>query len=178
VVAQKRSRDEQEVAELVAKGEKPVQLVYHDGDTHESFRTALANVTGVSDSRLGYVSRTEGIASGPRVVALNDSGKEAPEAPATALAFASLKEVPVSQAETRAAVTQQTAPVAAAAAASEETPFYKKMFGGVADLFSTSSSQPVAETVQAAPAKMAPATKPVPQKRAQTGAGVKVANAD
>ena len=115
-MAQKRAQDEQEVAELVAKGEKPIKLVYHDGDTHESFRTALANVTGVTDTKLGYVSRTEGISSGPRVVALNDTGKEAPEAPPTALAFASMKEVPVPQAETRAAVTQQTAPVAAAAA--------------------------------------------------------------
>ncbi|MBJ6124081.1 L,D-transpeptidase family protein [Microvirga splendida] len=182
VVAQKRAQDEQEVAELVAKGEKPIKLVYHDGDTHESFRTALANVTGVSDTKLGYVSRTEGISSGPRVVALNDTGKEVPEAPPTALAFASMKEVPVSQAETRAAVTQQTAPVAAAAEASAtETPFYKKMFGGVADLFSTSSPQPAVEAVQvapAAPATMAPVVKPVPQKRAQAGTGVRVANAN
>ncbi|MCC2651537.1 MAG: hypothetical protein K0R61_2764 [Microvirga sp.] len=184
VVAQKRAQDEQEVAELVAKGEKPIKLVYHDGDTHESFRTALANVSGVTDTRLGYVSRTEGISSGPRVVALNDTGKEAPEAPPTALAFASMREVPVPQAETRAAVTQQTAPVAAAAAApaSGETPFYKKMFGGVADLFSTSSAQPVAETVQVAPvapvSKMSPTAKPVPQKRAQAGTAVKVANAN
>jgi murein L,D-transpeptidase YafK len=184
VVAQKRAQDEQEVAELVAKGEKPIKLVYHDGDTHESFRTALANVSGVTDTRLGYVSRTEGISSGPRVVALNDTGKEAPEAPPTALAFASMREVPVPQAETRAAVTQQTAPVAAAAAApaSGETPFYKKMFGGVADLFSTSSAQPVAETVQVAPvapvSKMYPTAKPVPQKRAQAGTAVKVANAN
>ncbi|MBM1173966.1 L,D-transpeptidase family protein [Microvirga arabica] len=184
VVAQKRAQDEQEVAELVAKGEKPIKLVYHDGDTHESFRTALANVTGVSDTKLGYVSRTEGISSGPRVVALNDSGKEAPEAPPTALAFASMREIPVSQAETRAAVTQQTAPVAAAAAApaSGETPFYKKMFGGVADLFSTSSAQPAVEAVQAAPAapavRTAPAPNAVPQKRAQAGAAVKVANAN
>ncbi len=184
VVAQKRAQDEQEVAELVAKGEKPIKLVYHDGDTHESFRTALANVSGVTDTRLGYVSRTEGISSGPRVVALNDTGKEAPEAPPTALAFASMREVPVPQAATRAAVTQQTAPVAAAAAApaSGETPFYKKMFGGVADLFSTSSAQPVAETVQVAPvapvSKMSPTAKPVPQKRAQAGTAVKVANAN
>jgi murein L,D-transpeptidase YafK len=183
-VAQKRNQDEQEVAELVAKGEKPIKLVYHDGDTHESFRTALANVTGVSDTKLGYVSRTEGISSGPRVVALNDTGKEVPEAPPTALAFASMREVPVPQAETRAAVTQQTAPVAAAAAvpASGETPFYKKMFGGVADLFSTSSSQPVAETVQVAPAapvdKVTPTAKPVPQKRAHAATPVKVANAN
>jgi hypothetical protein len=88
------------------------------------------------------------------------------------------------QAETGAAVTRQTAPVAAAAEASatQETPFYKKMFGGVADLFSTSSAQPpVAEAVQtepAAPARMAPAMMPVPQKRAQTPTIVKVANAN
>ncbi len=184
VVAQKRAQDEREVAELVAKGEKPIKLVYHDGDTHDSFRTALANVTGVSDTKLGYVSRTEGISSGPRVVALNDVGKEAPEAPAAALAFASMKEVPLPQAETRAAVTRQTAPVAAAAEASatQETPFYKKMFGGVADLFSTSSTQPpVAEAVQtepAAPHRTAPAVKPEPQKRAQASTAVKVANAN
>jgi hypothetical protein len=185
VVAQKRAQDEQEVAELVAKGEKPIKLVYNDGDTHESFRTALANVTGVSDSKLGYVSRIDGISSGPQVIALNDSGPQAkPEAPATALAFASMKEVPATQPESRAAVTQQTAPVAAAAAAaaSDETPFYKKMFSGVGDLFSTSAAQPVAETVQVAPAapvaRTEPAGKAVPQKRAQVPSKVNVAAAD
>ena len=98
-------QDEAQVAALVAKGTPAIKLIYDDGDFHASFRTALANVTGVSDTKLGYVSRTEGISSGPRVVALNDTGKEAPEAPSTALAFASMKEVPVPQAETRAAVT-------------------------------------------------------------------------
>jgi UDP-N-acetylglucosamine 2-epimerase len=140
----------------------------------------------VSDSKLGFVSRTEGISSGPRQVALDDSGREKIEAPSTALAFASMREVPASQpetrqAETRVAVTQQTAPVAAAAAsASQETPFYKKMFSGVTDLFSTSASQPVAETVQIAPApaKAAPAAKAVPQKRAQAPAKVNVAVAN
>jgi murein L,D-transpeptidase YafK len=183
VVAQKRAQDEQQVAELVAKGEKPIKLVYNDGDTHESFRTALANVTGVSDSKLGYVSRIDGISSGPQVIALNDGGQQAkPEAPATALAFASMKEVPATQPESRAAVAQQTAPVAAAAAASDETPFYKKMFSGVGDLFSSSASQPVAETVQVAPAapvaKTAPAANAVPQKRAQAPSKVNVAAAN
>jgi murein L,D-transpeptidase YafK len=183
VVAQKRVQDEQEVAELVSKGEKPIKLVYNDGDTHESFRTALANVTGVSDSKLGYVSRVDGISSGPQVIALNDGGQQAkPEAPATALAFASMKEVPATQPESRAAVAQQTAPVAAAAAASDETPFYKKMFSGVGDLFSSSAAQPVAETVQVAPAapaaRAAPAAKAVPEKRAQVPSKVNVAAAN
>jgi murein L,D-transpeptidase YafK len=186
-VAQKQRHDEQEVADLIAKGEKPIKLVYNDGDTHESFRAALANATGVSDSKLGFVSRTEGISSGPQQIALDDSGREKIETPSTALAFASMKEVPASQpetrqAESRVAVTQQTAPVAAAAAgaSSQETPFYKKMFGNVTDLFSTSASQPVAETVQIAPAhaKAAPSTETVPQKRAQAPAKVDVAAAN
>jgi murein L,D-transpeptidase YafK len=173
-VAQKYAQDEQEVAELAAKGTKPIKLVYHDGDTHDSFRTALANASGVTDSRLGYISRTEGISSGPQQIALDDSGREKIDAPTTALAFASMKEVPASQPETRADVARQTDPVAAAAASQQETPFYKKMFSNVTDLFST-SPQPVAE---AAPA-VAPATTPrapaKPQKRAEVSSGVKVA---
>ena len=185
-VAQKQRHDEQEVADLVSKGEKPIKLVYHDGDTHESFREALANVAGVSDTKLGFVSRTEGISSGPQVIALNDNGQEKQEAPSTALAFASMREVPVSQPEprqpeTRMAVAQKTAPVAVAAASSTaETPFYKKMFGSVTELFSSSSAEPVAETVQMAPlapARMAPAAKSVPQKRADAATSVKVATA-
>jgi hypothetical protein len=54
------------------------------------------------------------------------------------------------------------------------------MFSNVTDLFSTSASQPVAETVQIVPdpAKAAPATKAVPQKRAQAPAKVDVAAAN
>jgi hypothetical protein len=72
------------------------------------------------------------------------------------------------------------AAAAAAWASSQETPFYKKMFSNVTDLFSTSASQPVAETVQIVPdpAKAAPATKAVPQKRAQAPAKVDVAAAN
>jgi murein L,D-transpeptidase YafK len=178
-VMQKQHEDEQEIASLVAKGTKPVKLVYHDGDTHDSFRTALANASGVTDSKLGYVSRTEGISSGPQQIALDDSGREAIDTPSTALAFASMREAP---AETQEPLVARAAPqpvaaapvvtASAAPAGSQETPFYKKMFGGVADLFSTSSAQPAAETAQAVPAgssilRMAPAQKVVPQKRAQ-----------
>ncbi|KLK94250.1 hypothetical protein AA309_04655 [Microvirga vignae] len=182
-VMQKQRADEQDVAELIAKGTKPIKLVYHDGDTHESFRTALANASGVSDSKLGYVSRIEGISSGPQQIALDDSGREKIETPPTALAFASMKEVPVEAPQPKAVAAAQpvaAAPAAAPATTSEETPFYKKMFGGVADLFSTSSPQPAAETAQAAPA-MAPAAAPTtkaqakPQKRAEATTGVKVA---
>ncbi|SCY28577.1 L,D-transpeptidase family protein [Microvirga guangxiensis] len=185
-VAQKHAQDEQQVAELVAKGTKPIKLVYHDGDTHESFRTALANVSGVTDSRLGYVSRTEGISSGPQQIALDDSGRETLDTPSTALAFASMREVPAESSEplVARAVPQSAAPApvataSTAPASSQETPFYKKMFGGVADLFSPSPLQPAAETAQAAPAlRTAPVHKPVPQKRVQSSTPVNVAVAN
>jgi len=54
------------------------------------------------------------------------------------------------------------------------------MFGSVTELFSSSSAEPVAETVQMAPlapARMAPAAKAVPQKRADAAPSVKVATA-
>ncbi|MET0742179.1 MAG: murein L,D-transpeptidase family protein, partial [Microvirga sp.] len=68
-VAQKSHQDEREVAALVSDGVKPIRLVYNDGGSHESFKTALADVTGgdsslVVDSRMrntfGAVSRPEG----------------------------------------------------------------------------------------------------------------------
>jgi hypothetical protein len=175
-VAQKQREDEQEVAELVAKGTQPVKLVYHDGDTHESFRTALANVSGVSDEKLGLISRPEGISSGPQRIALDDSGRaktDAPSAaPSTALAFASMKPAaPEAKPAVRvAAVQPAAAPAMAASPAAQETPFYKRMFSGVSDLFSPSSpSQPT---------EAAPAAKPAPQKRAQASTGIKVVSAD
>jgi murein L,D-transpeptidase YafK len=174
-VAQKQREDEQEVAELAARGTQPVKLVYHDGDTHESFRTALANVSGVSDDKLGLISRPEGISSGPQRIALDDSGRTKTEAtaPSTALAFASMK--PASEPEAKPAVKSMkaqpaAAPTVAAAPAAQETPFYKRMFSGVSDLFGSSSSSQPAET--------APAAKPMPQKRAQTSSGIKVVSAD
>ncbi|MCG7393541.1 L,D-transpeptidase family protein [Microvirga sp. ACRRW] len=180
-VTQKQREDEQEVAELVAKGTKPVKLVYHDGDTHESFRTALANASGVTDSKLGYVSRTEGLSSGPQQIALDDSGREQVETPAAALAFASMKEVPAEASEPKVVASAKPVATTPAASASDETPFYKKMFSNVTDLFSSSSSQPAAETAQTeptiAPAAITPAIRPPvkPQKRAETPTGLKVA---
>jgi len=194
-LAEKRQKDEQEVAELVAHGEKPVKLVYHDGDSHESFRTALAGAAGsdgslVVDARMrdkfGAVSRPEGLSSGPQQIVLDETGKAKPELPSTALAFASLDQAPAAPAKAPVAEKPATpaAKVAAAApapaAASGETPFYKKMFNGIGDLFGSSAAQP-AETVQAAPAgHVAPVQKPgsVPQRKAQAGSAVNVAAAN
>src|SRR5215213_4585040 len=79
-VAQKRAQDEQQVAELVARGVQPVRLVYNDGGGHESFRRAIASATVADDgslmvARLGDVSRPEALASGPQEIVLEANGK-------------------------------------------------------------------------------------------------------
>ncbi|WP_112661671.1 L,D-transpeptidase family protein [Microvirga flavescens] len=198
-VEQKRVKDEQEVAE-VARGVQPVKLVYHDGSSHESFRRALAGtleggslvVDARTRDKFGDVSRPEGLSTGPQEIALDASGKPKEAAvPATALAFAPaapapapVAAAPAPVAETKLASTAPaaSAPVqASAASGSQETPFYKKMFNGIGDLFSTSSTaEPVAETAQAAPVTTAPAAQvpkpPVkPQKRAEAATGMKLA---
>lgn len=210
-VAQKRQQDEREIAEL-ASSVTPVKLVYNDGGSHESFRTALAGTMEggslVVDSRMrdkfGDVSRPEGLSSGPQEISLDTSGKptEAPVAPTTALAFAPAMPAaapaapaPVSETKVAAAASAPAvgAPVQASAASSSETPFYKKMFNGIGDLFSSSSSttEPATETAQvtsALPGKTplppqrgvsAPvkpqASNVTPQRRAQAPASVNVA---
>ena len=193
-VAQKMRQDEQQVAEMSSRVQ-PVKLVYHDGDSHESFRTALAGAAGgdgslVVDARMrdrfGDVSRPEGLSSGPQRIALDTTGKPKQEVPTTALAFASMQPAstapaPAPQAETKvaAAPTQQAAPAA------QETPFYKKMFNSVGDLFSTSPSQPAATTAETAPAAtpvqpQRSTVKPqaAPQKKAAAPSTVKVAAAN
>src|SRR5688500_6091827 len=81
-VQEKHRQDEAKVASLVAKGTPAVKLIYDDGDTHPSFkRTLLAagsdslNRTAAWASRDVGVSRPDAIASGPRVVVLDDKGK-------------------------------------------------------------------------------------------------------
>lgn len=193
-LSEKRQKDEQEVADLVARGEKPVKLVYHDGDSHESFRTALANAVGSDGSlvvdardRFGAVSRPEGLSSGPQQIALDETGKAKPELPSTTLAFASMNQGPAlakapaaPETKVAAAAPASAQPAAKTApAGNAEAPFYRTMFNGIGNLFSSSSAQPAAETAQAAPvpARPAPATKSAPAKRAQVSGPVSVAAA-
>ncbi|WP_246179798.1 L,D-transpeptidase family protein [Microvirga thermotolerans] len=127
-VAQKRQRDEQEVAELVAKGVQPIRLVYDDGGQHQTFRQALAGDTSADGgslavdvsarNRLGDVSRPEALAAGPREIVLAANGKPKQE-PSSALAYASQKSA-VGQTRASGSVRQAAStPTPAAAAAPE-----------------------------------------------------------
>ena len=151
-VMHKQQQDEQRVAELVDKGVQPIKLVYDDGGSHPSFRTALASATGGDGAftvdarardRLGMVSRPDGLAAGPQEIILAANGAPVEEAkPASALSYAA---APAPQAEPRvAAVAPASAGVPGpapqpVAAYASESPFYKRMIGGIGDLFSTSS---------------------------------------
>ncbi len=67
-VAAKASKDDQQVAELVSKGVKPIRLLYADGGQNAEF-------AGKFD-----VSRPDALATGPREIALDNKGKPIPAA--------------------------------------------------------------------------------------------------
>jgi murein L,D-transpeptidase YafK len=89
-VAEKRERDEREVAELVAKGTPAVRVVYQDGGQNPVFRpqnpSAFASLGGTEtvlayDAKeygrhnLGDVSRPETLAAGPQEIEVGPKGQ-------------------------------------------------------------------------------------------------------
>jgi hypothetical protein len=66
LVAEKQAKDDEAVAALVAKGVKPVRLVYEDGGQNPVF-------AGKVDA-----SRPDALVEGPREIALDNSGKPIP----------------------------------------------------------------------------------------------------
>ena len=75
-IAAKAQRDASEVAELVAKGTKPVRMVYADGGQNEAFSHAFAEV-----------SRPDALAAGVTEIALDDG----PKAKSVAIQLAAAK---------------------------------------------------------------------------------------
>jgi murein L,D-transpeptidase YafK len=91
LVAEKRDRDNQEIAALIAKGTAATRVVYDDGDQNPVFRkqptSALASLGSQSEQDLAYapkdyarhalgdVSRPESLAAGPREVEVDAKGR-------------------------------------------------------------------------------------------------------
>jgi hypothetical protein len=199
-VAQKRQQDEQEVAELIAKGVEPIRLVYDDGGTHQSFKQALAAATAGdsmlvdarAQARLGLISRPDSVASGPQEIILEANGKPKQDAaPASALAFASQKPAapaapaspapaaPVAAQPVQVAAAPAAAPATSAqpvAASAGETPFYRKMLGGIGDLFSAPGAAPVQPAPTEPAVISAPAKTPKSQASAKPSTNVATAN--
>jgi murein L,D-transpeptidase YafK len=179
-VAQKREQDQQQVADLVAKGTPAIKLVYDDGGQHESFRKALVANMGSDGSlvlderdnrRFGLVSRPEALAAGPKEIVLDGSGRPKDEAPATALALAPQKAAVPVQAAAFAPQAPSAAPapaepkIAARAtqasepAPGEGKPFYQRMFNGIGGLIGNTSGPETADA-QAAETPVVPAVPP------------------
>jgi murein L,D-transpeptidase YafK len=173
-VAQKQHKDEQDVAELAAKGVQPVRLVYEDGGGNPSFSTALASLsTGDSlavdtsaRNRVGDVSRPDALAAGPREILLDPSTGKPKDGGGTSIALAYAAAKPDTAARPAAAFAgtpQAAAPaprseVAMVAEAPAETPLYKRMLTGIGDLFSTAPAPtgPMQRTAAAPAPKAAP----------------------
>ncbi|MDR7040250.1 murein L,D-transpeptidase YafK [Methylobacterium sp. BE186] len=92
LVAEKRERDNREIAELVGKGTAATRVVYDDGDQNPVFRqqpqpNAFASLTNASEEglpyaskdyarhNLGEVSRPETLAAGPREIEVDAKGR-------------------------------------------------------------------------------------------------------
>ncbi|KAB1072803.1 L,D-transpeptidase family protein [Methylobacterium planeticum] len=91
LVAEKREKDNQEIAALIAKGTAATRVVYDDGDQNPVFRGqttgAIASLGSQSEQELAYapkdyarhnlgdVSRPESLAAGPREVEVDAKGR-------------------------------------------------------------------------------------------------------
>jgi murein L,D-transpeptidase YafK len=80
VVVAKRDKDEQEVADLVAKGTPAVRVVYQDGGQHPFFRGDAPSTTLFAEQQIrrpemGIISRPDAIAAGPEEITVDAKGK-------------------------------------------------------------------------------------------------------
>lgn len=173
--AEKRRRDEAQVAELVAKGTPAVNIVYEDGGQHRSFTqimtaqgpAALHNQTSWG-SRTAEISRPEAIINGPREFAV--------ASPAAGTARTQAAEAAASRPATSAvqrAAAQRQAPGASEPAATEvartSAPAAAQGGGFMQRVmsFNPFASAPAAEAAPAAEPAPAPATTQRPPRRAQ-----------
>ena len=134
-VVAKQEKDRKDVAELVAKGVKPVKVLYADGGQHPDFARLMADV-----------SRPEALAAGPVEIALGEAAVKKPPvvqmasvraeaesaaaSPPPARAVAAKPGVALANAPVLAA--PEVTSVAATAPAAEPdpaSPFYKRWLG-------------------------------------------------
>lgn len=179
-VASRQAQDEMRIAEYVSRGTPAVSFVYEDGGGHPSFfeyaKAAATTEPGSSSRaarRLGDVSRVDALVAGPRMVAVDSSGRPIEEAvPQPALAFASAQPAsapaaiapPPAQQQAVVANTSEVAKAEATNGAGETRPFYTRLFG---NLFSSEPmSAPDQSPGQAAnPSANAPGAVPAPPRR-------------
>ena len=153
-VASKQSTDEREVAELVAKGVKPIKIVYQDGGQNESFKA----------QRIAEVSRPDALAAGATEIALDETPKK-PALVQVAAAKANAKVAkPVAAPAVKVADATTTVPAAFTAApsayAKEETKSDTSSFFGSILKFGAGEAPQAAPAIQAQPVAVAQAASP------------------
>lgn len=157
-VAAKQKRDDTQVAALVEKGERPVQLVYVDGGQHPTFYGQVAT------------SRPEGLYNGPTEVVMDDTLPAKRSKSAKSTTMIAKADEPRSKAEKSrvAAVpapvdTQPTSAIAAVAPApaASDQPLYSRMLGYTATTLGMGGSdepRPAPATAPADPQVAQPQT--------------------
>ena len=160
-VASKQRRDDTEVAELVAKGVRPVRVQYADGGMHPDFA-----------GRIAETSRPDAVAQGPVEIALDEGrGKKSPLLQQAAL------RLPAAPVVARAAISDQTivpaqaaalpdatgTPLSAVVEQAPATAFYQRWLGTTP---AEPQPAPAATIEQATPV---PANVPLPPRRQSAG---------
>ena len=169
-VVAKQERDDKAVAELVAKGVKPVRVLYADGGQHPDFARLTSDV-----------SRPEALAQGPVEVALGEDPAKKPalvqmasaktivqpvDNPKTAAIASTAAKLP---AKPPVAEAEPLTSVAATAPAEDvASPFYKRWLGLAP---AETAAAPAVETRE--PAVPVPANVPLPPRRQAIGPGAK-----
>ncbi len=173
-VAEKDAKDQTEVAELIAKGVKPVRLVYEDGGQNAAFAQSAA-ISNKYD-----ISRPDALVAGPQEIALDEPGKTPTAVKVASAAAKAGKPAPAAKPASPAngedksfAVAATPAPVAApvaspfgfvGSAASSGTSLVKNLFHGgeappAVQVFEP--QQPIPSDVPLPPRRSASADAPV-----------------
>jgi murein L,D-transpeptidase YafK len=148
-VAEKAQKDETQVAALVAKGEKPVRLVYDDGGQNPYFAGKFET------------SRPDALAAGPREIVLGNDGKPLPAVVEVAAADARVKG--------RKGLKSAPAPAApATAVAAAPAPAQDGLLDGgkklMSSLFKSEADTPAVPVFE--PETPVPSDAPLPPRRA------------
>lgn len=193
-VREKQQKDNQQIAELIAKGTPAIKVVYDDGDQHHSFKgTAFASASeerattaSVQRPLIAGVSRPEALLNGPKIVMLDDKGKALEAKPAPTLQTALIQQAVPSSEKIEKTVQPRTNVVDATVKdanlttaslnnapqnTSQEKPFYSRLLSPVSGLFGAQEqakpeSAQSEEVVAAQPSIAHPL--PTPRPRGQT----------
>jgi murein L,D-transpeptidase YafK len=118
LVTQKQKADEQQVAQLIQSGVRPVRLVYQDGGQHPDFM-----------ARSSDVSRPDALAQGPVEVPMDEPTPKGLNSPHPVVAQKGTETTFVARATSKVEQPNPApSPQPSGLARSSEQPFYKKLF--------------------------------------------------